>query len=94
MNKEAFGFEVRNLMMPEQIVNQVKNVKGVENVGEEKFDGRDVIKYRYDATTDTQTKAGEVSTESYIFVDKETGLPLRSETDTHQIRHRFKELKV
>ena len=82
MNKEALGFEVRNLMMPEQIVNQVKSVKGVEKVGEEKVDGRDAIKYRYGATTDTQTKAGEVSTESYIFVDKETGFPLRSETNT------------
>lgn len=82
LNKEALGFEVRNLMMPEQIVNQVKSVKGVEKVGEEKIDGRDAVKYRYGATTDTQTKAGEVSTESFIFVDKETGLPLRSETNT------------
>ncbi len=81
LNKEALGFEVRNLMMPEQIVNQIKNVKGVEKVGEEKVNGRDAIKYRYGATTETQTKAGEVSTESFIFVDKETGLPLRSETN-------------
>jgi hypothetical protein len=81
LNKEALGFEVRNLMMPEQVVNQVKNLKGVEKVGEEKVDGRDAVKYRYGATTDTQTKAGNVSTESFILVDKETGLPLRSVTD-------------
>lgn len=81
LNKDALGFEVRNLMMPEQIVNQVKNLKGVEKVGEEKVDGRDAIKYIYGATTNTQTKAGEVKTESYILVDKETGLPLRSVTD-------------
>jgi hypothetical protein len=81
LNKEALGFDVKNLMMPEQIVNQVKNLKGLEMVGEEKVDGRDAIKYRYGATTDTQTKAGEVTTESFILVDKATGLPLRSVTD-------------
>lgn len=81
LNKESLGFDVRNLMTPEQIVNQVKTLKGVEMVGEEKVDGRDAIKYRYGSTTDTQTKAGQVTTESFILVDKATGLPLRSVTD-------------
>lgn len=80
LNKESLGFDVRRMLMPEQIVNQMKNIKGVERVGEEKVDGRDVVKYRYAATTNTQTKAGNVETESYFLVDKETGLPLRSET--------------
>ncbi len=80
INRESVGFEVRRLLMPEQIVNQLKNVKGIEKVGEEKIDGRDAVKYRYAATTNTQTKAGNVETESYFLVDKETGLPLRSET--------------
>ncbi len=78
LTKDALGFEVRKLLLPEQIVNQVKAIKGVERVGEEKLDGRDVIKYRYGATTNTQTQAGTVNTESVILVDKETGLPLRS----------------
>ncbi len=81
LNKEALGFDLRNMMMPEQIVNQVKNLQGVEMVGEEKIDGRDVIRYNYGSKTDTQTKAGEVTTESFILVDKATGLPLRSVTD-------------
>lgn len=80
LNQESLGFEVRRMLMPEQIVNQLKNVKGVERVGEEKVDGRDVVKYRYASTTNTQTKAGNVETESYFLIDKETGLPLRSET--------------
>ncbi len=80
LNRESVGFEVRRLLMPEQIVNQLKNVKGIEKVGEDKIDGRDAVKYRYAATTNTQTKAGNVETESYFLVDKETGLPLRSET--------------
>jgi hypothetical protein len=81
LNKDALGFEVRRLLMPEQIVNQLKNMKGVERVGEEKMDGRDVVKYRFSGTTNTQTQAGKVDTESFILVDKETGLPLRSVTN-------------
>ncbi len=78
LTKEALGFEVRSLMMPEQIVKQLNNLKGIERVGEEKIDGRDAIKYRYAATTDTKSQAGQVESEAFIFVDKETGLPIRS----------------
>ena len=81
LNRESTGIEVRSLMLPSQIVNQVKNLKGVEKIGEEKFNGRDIIKYRYGASAETGTKAGEVDTESFILVDKETNLPLRSETN-------------
>jgi hypothetical protein len=80
LDKDSMGFEVRQLMMPEQIVNQVKGVKGVERVGEENVNGRTVIKYRYAAVTNTQTQAGQVQTESFFLIDKETGLPLHSET--------------
>jgi len=80
LTKEALGFEVRRLLMPGEIVNQVKNIKGVERVGEEQVSGRTVIKYRYGATANTGTQAGQVNTESFVYVDKETSLPLRSET--------------
>ena len=81
LNKESLGFEIRSLMMPETIVKNLNNLKGIERVGEEKVDGRDAIKYRFAATTDTKSQAGTVETESFIFVDKETGLPLRSFTN-------------
>jgi hypothetical protein len=80
LTKEALGFEVRRLLMPGEIVNQVKNIKGVERVGEEQMSGRTVVKYRYGATANTGTQAGQVNTESFVYVDKETSLPLRSET--------------
>lgn len=80
LTKESLGFEMRRMLMPEQIVQRVQNTKGVERVGDEKYNGRDAIKYRYGAVTNTQTKAGAVSTESFLIVDKATGLPLRSET--------------
>jgi len=80
LSKEALGFEVRQLLMPEQIVTQVKAIPGVRLVGEETLNGRPVVKYAYSGAANTQTQAGTVSTESYILVDKGTGLPVRSET--------------
>ncbi len=80
MNQESLGFEVRRLLMPDQIVDRVRTVQGVERVGEEKYNGRDAIKYRYGAVANTQSQAGQVQTESFLLVDKATGLPLRSET--------------
>ena len=80
LTKEALGFEVRRLLMPEQIVQQVKAIPGVRLVGEETANGRTVVKYAYSGAANTQTAAGTVATESYVLVDKETGLPVRSET--------------
>lgn len=79
LDKETLGFDVRQLMMPGEIVDRVKNARGIERVGEENVNGRQVIKYRYDSTANTQTKAGQVETDSFILIDKETGLPLHSE---------------
>ena len=82
LDRESLGFEVRRIMMPEQIVNQVKGLQGVQKVGEETIGGRQVVKYAYAGTANTQTQAGQVGTEAYVLVDKETGLPLRSEAVT------------
>jgi hypothetical protein len=80
LTKESLGFEVRRMMMPEQIVQQAKAVPGMKLVGEETQNGRQVLKYAYQAQANTNTNVGSVSTESYMIVDKETGLPLRTET--------------
>jgi hypothetical protein len=80
LTKETLGFEVRRLLMPEQIVNHVKAIPGVRLVGEETLNRRTVVKYAYSGSANTQTQAGTVATESYVLVDKETGLPVRSET--------------
>ncbi len=96
LNEKSTGFQVRSLMTPEQMINQVKSLKGVEKVGDEKLNGRDAVKYKYAAETKTNTKAGEVNTESFIFVDKETGLPLRTElvSTTEQDIKGYKGIKV
>lgn len=80
INRDSVGFDMRRFMTPDNMVKNIKQLKGVKKVGEEKFNGRDAVKYKYESLTETQTKAGDVETESFIYVDKETGLPLRTET--------------
>lgn len=79
LTTEALGFEVRRLMMPEQIVNQLRTIQGVHFAGEETINGRQVQKYIYGSAANTGTQAGTVETESYFLIDKETNLPIRSE---------------
>ena len=80
IDAQTTGYNVPTVMTPAQIINQVKGVSGCESAGEEPFNGRSATKYRCTAAARTGTQAGDVKTESFIYVDKETGLPLRSES--------------
>jgi hypothetical protein len=66
-------------MTPGQMVAYVERQQGVERVGEETLNDRQVVKYRMAGRAQTQSQAGQVQGESFIYVDKETGLPLRVE---------------
>lgn len=66
-------------MTPGQIVAFVERQQGVTRVGDETLNNRPVVKYKVAGRTQTQTTAGQVQGETYIYVDKETGLPLRVE---------------
>ena len=79
LTQEATGVQMHKLLTPGQLVEDLKGVKGVERAGEEVMNGRTADKYRYGASTNTNTKAGEVKAEAFVYVDKETGLPLRAE---------------
>lgn len=79
LTPEATGFQLHRLMTPGQIVAHLDRLRGIEFVGEEQQAGRTALKYRYARTAQTQTSAGEVKTESFVYVDKDTGLPLRAE---------------
>src|SRR5713101_6165467 len=79
LTQEATGVQMQKLMTPGQLVEDLKNLKGVERAGEGPMNGRLAEKYRYDASTNTNTKAGEIKAEAFVYVDKETGLPLRAE---------------
>ena len=79
LTPEATGFQIQKLMTPGQLVAYLDRLQGIQFVGEEQQAGRTALKYRYERTSQTQTSAGEVHTESFIYVDKDTGLPLRAE---------------
>lgn len=79
LTKEATGIEIHKLLTPGQLVEDLKKIKGLERAGEGPMDGRTAEKYRYTASRETNTKAGEVKAEAFVYVDKETGLPLRAE---------------
>jgi hypothetical protein len=80
LDPQSTGFDVPKLMTPAQVISQVKSVSGCTNAGEEQFNGRNAVKYRCSAAARTGTQAGDVKDESFIYVDKDTGLPLHSES--------------
>lgn len=82
LTPEATGFQLHKLMTPGQLVSRLETLKGVERVGEETITGRTADKYRYATTRNTGSQAGQVTAEAFVFVDKETGLPLRAELFT------------
>jgi hypothetical protein len=73
------GFDVGRSLTPGQLVAYLERQQGVTRVGEETLDGRMTTKYRLAGTAQTGTQAGSVQGESFVYVDKETGLPLRIE---------------
>jgi outer membrane lipoprotein-sorting protein len=80
LDAKSTGFDVPTVMTPAQIVNQVKGLSGCENAGDEQFGGRSAVKYRCSGGVKTGTKAGDATAESFIYVDKETNLPLHTES--------------
>ncbi|HEY9284718.1 MAG TPA: hypothetical protein VIP46_14775 [Pyrinomonadaceae bacterium] len=78
LTPELLGFDFRSLT-PAQVVAHLRRQQGVERVGEEQLNGRTVTRYRYAATAQTQTQAGQVRADSYFLVDKDTGLPVHAE---------------
>lgn len=79
LTPEATGFQLHKLMTPGQLVSYLDRLQGIQLVGEESQGGRPALKYRYARTSQTNTSAGEVKTESFVYIDKDTGLPLRAE---------------
>ncbi|HXT62031.1 MAG TPA: hypothetical protein VN696_03245 [Pyrinomonadaceae bacterium] len=79
LTPEATGFQIQKLMTPGQLVAYLDRLQGIQLAGEEQLNGRTALKYSYAKTAETKTSAGEVHTESFIYVDKDTGLPLRAE---------------
>ena len=89
---EVRGFDLPRLLMPGEIVDYLKKQPGFVRAGETEFNGRAAVRYVAKGTSGTNTQAGDVSAETQIYVDKETGLPLRAELlsqasgDAHGVR--------
>ena len=81
LSKETTGVQLQKLMTPGQIVADLKEKSSVEKVGEEQLNGRTAEKYRYATSRETKTQAGEVTAEAFVYIDKETRLPLRTEVN-------------
>jgi hypothetical protein len=80
LNKDSVGMDLQKLMSPAGMVERAKGMKGVERVGEEQFGGRTAVRYSYKGASDSKSQAGTIQTQSVALIDKETGLPLRTET--------------
>lgn len=79
LTQEATGMQIHKLLTPGQLVEDLKKINGIQRAGDETINGRAAEKYQYSAATNTNTKAGEVKANAFVYVDKDTGLPLRAE---------------
>jgi hypothetical protein len=82
LDPQELGFQLGDLMSPATLILRLKERTQFENMGTENVNGRTAAKYRFKAAADTHTKVGTAQADSIVYVDQETGLPLRSEIET------------
>ncbi|MFY9555044.1 MAG: hypothetical protein WAV20_16720 [Blastocatellia bacterium] len=82
LDPNELGFQFGELMSPASAIQRLKERAQYEPLGTETVNGRTAVKYRFKASTDTHTKVGTAQADSIVYVDQETGLPLRSEIET------------
>jgi len=82
LDPNELGFQLGDVMSPAAVVQRLKEKTQNEQLGTETINGRTAIKYRLKGAADTRTKVGTAQADSIVYVDQETGLPLRSEIDT------------
>ncbi|HXF39734.1 MAG TPA: hypothetical protein VN687_08475 [Blastocatellia bacterium] len=82
LDPNELGFQLGEVMSPASAIQRLKEKSHYEMLGTETVNGRTAIKYRFSGAVDTHTQAGTAQANSIVFVDQETGLPLRSEIDT------------
>ena len=82
LDPNELGFQLGELMSPTSAIERLKGRTQFQELGTETVNGRTATKYRFTGSTDTRTRAGTLQADSVVFVDQETGLPLRTEVDT------------
>ena len=79
LKPEELGFQLGSVLTPSAMVERLKPRAQYEQVGTETINGRPAIKYRFVGAADTKTQAGTVQSDSFVYMDQETGLPLRAD---------------
>jgi hypothetical protein len=82
LDPNELGFQLGSVMSPTTVIERLKERTQFERLGTETINGRTAVKYRFKGAADTRTQAGTVEAESLVYMDQETGLPLRSEIET------------
>jgi len=82
LDPNELGFQLGEVMSPASAIQRLKEKSRYEMLGTETVNGRTAVKYRFSGAVDTHTQAGTAEANSIVYVDQETGLPLRSEIDT------------
>jgi len=82
LDPNELGFQLGELMSPASAIQRLKERSHYEMLGTEAINGRTAVKYLFSGAVDTHTQAGTAQADSIVYVDQETGLPLRSEIDT------------
>jgi hypothetical protein len=81
LDQATLGVELPklSLLTPTAVVDHLKSNAPYYKLGAENVNGRPAIKYRFAGKFNTQTAAGDVDTDSTVFLDETTGLPVRAE---------------
>jgi len=82
LDPNELGFALGDVMSPASAIDRLKQRSQYEHAGTDTVNGRTAVKYRFKGTADTHTRVGTAQADSIVYVDQETGLPLRSEIDT------------
>lgn len=82
LDPNELGFALGDVISPVSAIEQLKQRTQYEQLGTETMNGRTAVKYRFKGAADTHTGIGTAQADSIVYIDKDTGLPLRSEIDT------------
>lgn len=81
LDQATLGVELPklSLMTPTAVVEHLKSSAQYYNLGPEDVNGRPAIKYRFAGKINSQTAAGDIDTDSTVYLDETTGLPVKAE---------------
>jgi len=85
LDQATLGLELPklSLMTPSAVVEHLKETAHYYKLDAEDINGRPAVKYRFTGKIATNTQAGEVDTDSSVYLDETTGLPVRAEIVGH-----------